>query len=236
MTWVVVFSNICYFHPYLGVSKNREYPKWMVYNGKLYILRWDDLGVPLFSETSIWGNDPPTRFFHHFCWCWRGSWVSLKDLAEQEDFFGRHMNLDPVWDNLQFPKKNRVAVFFFVGSFLPMFEGNGACKKRPRSPSPAMEKGRQVLFFYESDASDPQAPLVNCGTPKNPNQGGFRFAGSHAWLHGTLDQPFDGKKRGSGTKGDMAKSLAQSRVLLRNTKGYTCHFESTFASEMDLNC
>jgi len=56
-----------------------------------------------------------------------------------------------------------------------------------------MEKGRQVLFFYESDASDPQAPLVNCGTPKNPNQGGFRFAGSHAWLHGTLDQPFDGK-------------------------------------------
>ena len=67
MTWVVVFSHICYFHPDLGVSINREYPKWMVYNGKLYILKWDDLGVPLFSETSTWGNDPPTRFFQHFC-------------------------------------------------------------------------------------------------------------------------------------------------------------------------
>lgn len=104
------------------------------------------------------------------------------------------MNLDPVWDKLTISKKkNPRGRVFFVGSFLPMFEGNGGCKKRPRSPSPAMEKGRQVLFFYESDASDPQAPLVNCGTPKNPNQGGFRFAGSHAWLHGTLDQPFDGK-------------------------------------------
>ena len=34
---------------HLGVSKNRGTPKWMVYNGK----PGDDLGVPLFSETSI---------------------------------------------------------------------------------------------------------------------------------------------------------------------------------------
>ena len=37
----------------LGVSKNRGGPlKWMVYNGKPYCLM-DDLGVPLFLETSI---------------------------------------------------------------------------------------------------------------------------------------------------------------------------------------
>ena len=35
----------------MGVSKNRETPKWMVYDGKL--LKMDDLGVPLFSETPI---------------------------------------------------------------------------------------------------------------------------------------------------------------------------------------
>ena len=35
----------------LGVSKNnRGTPKWMVYNGKP--IKMDDLGVPLFSETS----------------------------------------------------------------------------------------------------------------------------------------------------------------------------------------
>ena len=36
----------------MGVSKNRGTPKWMVYNGKPPI-EMDDLGVTLFSETSI---------------------------------------------------------------------------------------------------------------------------------------------------------------------------------------
>ena len=36
---------------YMGVSKNRGTPKWMVYNGKSSKL--DDLGVPPFSETPI---------------------------------------------------------------------------------------------------------------------------------------------------------------------------------------
>ena len=36
----------------MGVSKNRGTPKWMVYNGK-HPVKMDDLGVPLFSETSI---------------------------------------------------------------------------------------------------------------------------------------------------------------------------------------
>ena len=36
----------------MGVSKNRGTPKWMVYNGKPYE-QMDDLGVPLFSETSV---------------------------------------------------------------------------------------------------------------------------------------------------------------------------------------
>ena len=40
---------------YMGVSKNRGTPKWMVYNGKPYE-QMDDLGgkPPLFLETSIY--------------------------------------------------------------------------------------------------------------------------------------------------------------------------------------
>ena len=39
----------------MGVSKNRGTPKWMVYNGKPENpIKMDDLGVPLFSETSIY--------------------------------------------------------------------------------------------------------------------------------------------------------------------------------------
>ena len=34
----------------MGVSKNRGAPKWMVYNENP--IKMDDLGVPLFSETS----------------------------------------------------------------------------------------------------------------------------------------------------------------------------------------
>ena len=34
----------------MGVSKNMGTPKWMIYNGK--IIKMDDLGVPLFLETS----------------------------------------------------------------------------------------------------------------------------------------------------------------------------------------
>ena len=41
-----------FFGFYLGVSKNRDTPKWMVYNGKPYV-QMDDLGVPLFLETTI---------------------------------------------------------------------------------------------------------------------------------------------------------------------------------------
>ena len=36
---------------YLGVSKNRGTPKWMVYMENP--IKMDDLGVPLFSETPI---------------------------------------------------------------------------------------------------------------------------------------------------------------------------------------
>ena len=41
------WSFLCY----MGVSKNRGTPKWMVY--KENPIKMDDLGVPLFSETSI---------------------------------------------------------------------------------------------------------------------------------------------------------------------------------------
>ena len=36
----------------MDVSKNNGTPEWMVYNGKL--IKMDDLGVPLFLETSIY--------------------------------------------------------------------------------------------------------------------------------------------------------------------------------------
>ena len=36
----------------MDVSKNRDTPKWMVYNGNP--IKMDDLGVPLFLETPIW--------------------------------------------------------------------------------------------------------------------------------------------------------------------------------------
>ena len=47
----------------MDVSENRGTPKWMVYNGESYFLM-DDLGVPLFLETSIYiyiGNDFRTK-------------------------------------------------------------------------------------------------------------------------------------------------------------------------------
>ena len=44
-------ESILFVH--LGVSKNRGTPKWMVYNDLENPIKKDDLGVPLFSETSI---------------------------------------------------------------------------------------------------------------------------------------------------------------------------------------
>ena len=35
---------------YMGVSKNKGTPKWMIYKRKF--IKMDDLGVPLFSDTS----------------------------------------------------------------------------------------------------------------------------------------------------------------------------------------
>ena len=37
----------------MGVSKNRGTPKWMIYNGNPYYIKWMILGVPPFSETPI---------------------------------------------------------------------------------------------------------------------------------------------------------------------------------------
>ena len=45
---------------YMGVSKNRGTPKWMVYNGRPMktLLKWMVLGVPPFSETPIYIHKP----------------------------------------------------------------------------------------------------------------------------------------------------------------------------------
>ena len=47
----VFTQRVWRFSMYMGVSKNRGTPKWMVY--KETPIKMDDLGVPLFSETSI---------------------------------------------------------------------------------------------------------------------------------------------------------------------------------------
>lgn len=93
--------------------------------------------------------------------------------------------------------------------------------KRPYSPgrSTVMEKGQQVLFFFESDASDPRAPLVYCGTPKNRGPGGFLFAGSHAWLLGTLEHDFDGQKVDPDRKETWPKVRPKAEYSFVTRKG-----------------
>ena len=50
-----------------------------------------------------------------------------------------------------------------------------------------MQKGQQVIFFYESNASDCEAPLAYCGKSRG---GGFVFAGSHVWLRLDMAQSY----------------------------------------------
>ena len=57
---------------YMGVSKNRDTPKWMVYMENP--IKMDDLGVPLFSETPIYrvllqfcGVSPNKKKTSRFC-------------------------------------------------------------------------------------------------------------------------------------------------------------------------
>eukprot|EP00930_Biecheleria_cincta_P039293 TRINITY_DN27020_c0_g1_i1.p1 TRINITY_DN27020_c0_g1~~TRINITY_DN27020_c0_g1_i1.p1 ORF type:complete len:552 (+),score=102.31 TRINITY_DN27020_c0_g1_i1:26-1657(+) len=54
--------------------------------------------------------------------------------------------------------------------------------------SKPMQKGQQVLFFYEADASKQETALVKCGVKK---EDGFNLVASHMWLQGTLEQAFD---------------------------------------------
>ena len=41
----------------MGISINGGTPKWMVYNGNL-LIKMDDLGVPLFQETTKYAKIP----------------------------------------------------------------------------------------------------------------------------------------------------------------------------------
>ena len=49
----MIFSPLGLGNPFffMGGSKNRGTPKWMVYNGKAN--KMDDLGIPLFLETPL---------------------------------------------------------------------------------------------------------------------------------------------------------------------------------------
>ena len=46
------FGLAVFIFAHMDVSKNRDTPKWMIYNGNP--IKMDDLGVPLFLETPIW--------------------------------------------------------------------------------------------------------------------------------------------------------------------------------------
>ena len=59
----------------MGVSKNRGTPKWMVYNGNP--MKMDDLGVPLFSETSILTLNDTTYFQHLSSIIWKGNKLKM---------------------------------------------------------------------------------------------------------------------------------------------------------------
>ena len=54
--------RIFWLYAYLGVSKNRGTPKWMV-NIMENPIKMDDLGAPLFLETPICLNFSQTDFF-----------------------------------------------------------------------------------------------------------------------------------------------------------------------------
>lgn len=87
-----------------------------------------------------------------------------------------------------------------------MPEGVSNGTKRPHSESPSvppavgpMQKGQQVLFYFESDAGDPKAPLLFCGPSRSKGNGkqqggGLMFVASHTWLYGTLEQSVDPSK------------------------------------------
>ena len=60
---------------YLGVSKNRGTPKWMVKIMENPI-KMDDLGIPLFSETSIWKFQPAIFVkLDHTLWVTNTQWL-----------------------------------------------------------------------------------------------------------------------------------------------------------------
>lgn len=82
-----------------------------------------------------------------------------------------------------------------------------------------MEKGQQVLFFYESNASDPEAALVCCGTPKSRGPGGFHFVGSHMWLHGTLAQACDLSKVDQERQETWPKVMPKAEYSFMTRKG-----------------
>ena len=68
--WLSHIFQMGWFNPpttipskiHMGVSKNRDTPKWMVY--KEHPIKMDDLGVPSFSETPTCAN---TSGEHHQC-------------------------------------------------------------------------------------------------------------------------------------------------------------------------
>ena len=87
---------------YMGVSKNRGTPKWMVYNGKPY-LKWMIWGYPYFSETSTKG-------------CWAIDGIGTKSLREclREAYAEHPRRLTKFWSkNVTFLQTNCITFNFW---------------------------------------------------------------------------------------------------------------------------
>eukprot|EP00933_Yihiella_yeosuensis_P054819 TRINITY_DN5338_c2_g1_i1.p1 TRINITY_DN5338_c2_g1~~TRINITY_DN5338_c2_g1_i1.p1 ORF type:complete len:563 (-),score=96.79 TRINITY_DN5338_c2_g1_i1:106-1755(-) len=109
--------------------------------------------------------------------------------------------------------------------------GGYASNKRPHSPSRTdanngakMQKGQEVQFFFEADASKKQTPLVlRVGTK---SKGAHDFSGpprmlqSHGWLNGTLEKDFDPSSVDPSNKDTWALVLPRSdyQYVERNGK------------------
>ena len=103
---------------YMGVSKNRGTPKRMVYNRQPYFLM-DDLGVPLFSETSI---------------CFSSNWI---------DIFATHVFLS----FLPYPNSTKLSHGEAIWATFDQEKRGGATLGGQKSMVASLRLGLFLVFF-----------------------------------------------------------------------------------------
>ena len=112
-------------YTYMGVSKNRGTPKWMVYNGNP--IKMDDLGVPLFLETLLkshfqyWERDI-SRLKKHFSGTFAGYRFRIRFAKFCGILFWRpviHAFLEA--NNIREPPPKSGLVKYLVAKFFDVF-------------------------------------------------------------------------------------------------------------------